>query len=271
MLNKIKLLGHYLEIFFLSILVFLFTSLLVCKMTILKEEYTYQKISEKQYQEGLEDIQEKMKNSMISSGINKKVITDTFTIQDIKKSTKELLDILYQGKKKELELQQLEEKLRENITKDLAEKNFIIEQEKGLDDFVNSIMQIYKDEFAMGKLFSPIILKIGNIIPKINNYLNSIIIGLGILLGLWLFLRRKKIFLKISVPLLTTSFLLLFGTYYIKVNSGIESFTIINTSFSKVIRLIISSTFEILQIISYIYLFLGFIFAFLSKKNKKTN
>ena len=261
-MNKVKLLAHYLELFILSILILLFTLLITLKFTLLNEEFVMSKFNDKHYEEVENFLKKEMKNSMISSGIDNTVIDNMFDKEDIKDTTKQTLDILYKDYTKALDVSKIENKLKENIHENLAEKNFETSDEKGLKSFVDSIMTIYKSEFYMFDKLSTI----GKIITRVSTIVDIVLIVLGILIVLELLIRIKKLPKKLPVPLFTSSFLLLFGTIYIYEKAGIANFTIISLPFSKIIRELISSTFHIYQVIAIIFIMVGILLSLFYKK-----
>ncbi len=266
-MRKIKLLFQYFEMFVLSVLVLGLTLLCVLKFTILDKNYVLSMYDEKHYKEVEEFLKSEMQKSMISTGISSSVIDDMFTASDVKKSTEEVLSILYDDNKQKLDVSSIEEKLRSNIDKDLKEKQFTLSDTEGYEEFVKSIMDIYKGEF----LILNQTMKISKGIHLVNKYLNLAIIILGILILIYLviLILRKKFLQYVPVSLFFTSFLIIFSIYYSDVKVGFRNITIISESFSEIIRKIISTTFQVCLILVVVYLILGIILILFQRGKKK--
>lgn len=259
--NKLKEILKYLEMFGISMLLLLFTTVAIVKITLLNRNFVSLQFNDEHYKNVEESLKTAMKQSMISSGIDDSIINDMFDTSDIKNSTNQILNIIYTHNSIKFDTTSIENKLRENIKKDFEKKNFSLDNEEGYNEFVDSIMEIYRGEFIMLNQVS----KVGKLVSMITKPVLIATIGLGVLLVLILIIRRKKLYRILPIALLTSSFLILFGTIYIYSKAGLANTTIISVTFSDIIRKIIKSTFNIYQITSIIYIIIAVIIVIVSK------
>ncbi len=253
-MKKATILNH-IKMFLLAIYLLLTTIILILRITVLNRAFIEKQFNEEHYQKVERYLKETMKESMISSGIDDKVIDSMFTKEDIKDTTKQTLDIIYNYHKQSLNTTKIENNLRKNVEKNLKEKNYKVDNQKNFDTFINSIMKIYHSEFTML-----------NHLTKVGKYMNMIIkafsVAAIILVSsfiILILLRKKTIKKLLPVPLFTTSFILLFVTWYINKTAGLSSITVFSKTFSEIIRKIIKNTFISIKILAIIYIIIAII------------
>lgn len=264
-MSKLNTFLSYIEMFIFSFLLFVFTCFLLVKITFFNRNFISVQFNSTHYDMVEKYLKDEMKRNLISSEIDDVVIDDMFTRNDIVSSTKQVLDILYYNSSMKFDTTSIENTLKTNIIKNLESKNFSMDDEAGFQDFVDSIMNIYKGEFIMfGKVS-----KIGSIIQKCDKLISIGTVLLGSLLALYLVFRRNKIKQLLPVALFMSSILILFGTYYINHEAGLSSITVISVTFSNILRKIIMSSFDLYRIVSYGYIVLGILLVLLLVKKRR--
>ncbi|MBQ8131723.1 MAG: hypothetical protein IJ193_04455 [Bacilli bacterium] len=264
-MNKLKLITHYVELFFISFIFFLFTGLCLARITVFHRSFMISCIPESHYKEVEDSLKKEMKHSMISSGIRSEVIDTMFTSNDIKKSTERAFDIVYSDYRLKFDHSDIEKRLRDNIQKDLEEQHFTSNDQKGLDEFVKSVMKIYEGEFQMLNHIS----KLGKLIQFGKPFVDAGCYLLGGIILLWMIFRRKYLSQILSVPLFTTGMLILFGIYYVSNRTGIRSFTMFSLTFSKSIRMMVLRVFKIYNYTAICYFLIGILILLFRRYKKK--
>ena len=263
--TKIKEILKYVEIYGFSLVLLLLTISLLLKITILNRNFIKRQFTNEQYMSVEKNIKTEMKRSMISSGIDNSVIDDIFDSSDVKNSTEQILNIIYKNNSLKLDTTKIENKLKENVKEDLEKNNLKLDNEKGYKSFIKSTIKIYREEFEMLNQAS----KIGKIISKIEIPILLAIILLSTLLTILILLRRKKITQILPPAILTVSFLILFGTFYIYERAGFANTTIISVTFSTILRKIIKNTFLVFQVTSIIYIIVAIIITSFMKVKRR--
>ena len=268
-MNKISYIFQLIGKFLFCIIILSFIILTILKFTIFDKDYIQSKYSVYHYKKVERTLKSDMKKSMISSGIDSSIIDTMFDYHDVENTTKQVLSTLYDENNQEIDVSTIEEKLKENIKKDLEKKNFSLKDEKGYQRFVKSIMDIYKGEFIVFGQIN----KIRNIFRKIMKYFNPIYIALASIVFILsvILVIRKKFLLFLPISLFFSSFLLLFGILYADYYVGFQNITIISETFSTILRKIILSTFDICKLVSFTIFIVGILSILINKKVKKKN
>ena len=252
-MGKEHVIRKYLRIFFLSILIMISTSCIGISLTILNKDFIEKQFDDKHYKNVEENIKNEMKRSMISSGISDTVIDSTFTSNDVRQTVQETLNILYENSKYKIDTTDMQKRLEENIEKDLKNKNYKIDDQKGFDSFTKSIVDIYEKEFIMLNQVQ----KVGHYMQKIIKVTMLIGIACAAIILVIVVAKWKKYKRVLPAALFTNAYLFLFGCWYVNKEAGLESITLFSETFSEVLRRIIKETFGVFQMTSYIYIVLG--------------
>ena len=254
-MNKQKMIIKHIKMFFLSILVFITTITVLLRLTIFNKSFVALQFNEEHYQKVELNLKTEMKESMISSGLDNTIIDTMFTTADIKNTTNQTLDIVYNYHNQKLNTSKIQKKLEENIDENLKKQNYQIQDKKGYDEFVESTMKIYQNEFTMLKQLE----KVGKYMSLCIRVSTVLSLLLSTSLILLILLRRKTIKRIMPVALFVTSILILFGIYYINKTAELTSITILSKTFSDVLRIIIRKTFKYFQVIAIIYMVLAIV------------
>ncbi len=257
-MTKKRLILRYVKMFLLSLLIFITTFLVIMRLTILNSSFVERQYTTSYYNEVEKDLKTKMKDSMISSGIDAKVIDTMFNHSDVKKTSEEALDIIYDYNKQELDTSKIQAKLEENVRNNLIEKNYVVPEDDGFKNFIDSTMDIYESEFDMLNHISTV----GIYMQKAIKVVTILVIMLVVITALIIATRHKKMPRYLPVALFTTSFLNLFGGFYIYNKAGLGSITIISPTFSLILRKVILKTFQTFYMVSFVYIIIGVVLCF---------
>lgn len=263
-MKKKELIIKYLFIFLLSISILITTLSIGIRITILNESFVRKEFTTSHYQKVEQNIKEEMKNSMISTGIDNSVIDDIFTVGDVKKSVEQTLSIIYENKNQTLDTSEIRKRLEANVAKDLEKHNYHLEDQKGYEHFIDSTIKIYTNEFIMLNQLPTV----GSTVQKATKADTILALSLSMILLIIIIAKFKKAKHILPASLFTTSFVILFGSYYINKEAGLSSITIFSTTFSEVLRKIIAKTFTTFQYISYAYIIIGLMIIILCIREK---
>ncbi len=234
-----------------SILLFFITSMFILKITVFNEKYVTKKIDNNYYEATYNEMIDTMSYIARKSNLKEELIQSTFTIEDIKKDTRQFINAFYEGKHASINTELIKENINKNI-EDYEEKNIKID-ENVKKKFTDKITSTYKNEIRLLNTFE----KESKTFNKYNN-LNNMLLLLFIVDLIVLLIINAKIFRKTEFHIiLFSSSISLFITFiYIRL-LNIKNLFIYNESVSKIIRKIIINPTYISLIFIIIYTALG--------------
>ena len=249
-LKNRKILLYYLLEFCLTVSIFITLILLILKITILNKNYFLDKLEKSDYYHELYlDINEDFSNYIMQSGFDSSIVDNLFDENSLKKVINNNVDNFYKGKEISVDTEEVEKKLETNINNYLESNNITASDDNELKLFVNEISNIYKDRIIIHKSLS----KFSSKFAKLSKLANIMML-LSIIFDIVLFIIIKKIFKKITltIPILTSMFLLLLIYYLLFAKININNIVFWNTYISNVIKSVfidISSKIKYISII----------------------
>ena len=143
--KKIRIIINYLVLFIESILLFLLTMSVILSSTVLRSDYVIGRMNSDKYYDILNDsIKEEMLYYTGQSGFNDDILDDTYTIDEIKRSTNDYVRNFYNGKKTTIDSSKFEERLNKKIDDYVEVKNFKIVNKDELTKFTSEMAKIYR-------------------------------------------------------------------------------------------------------------------------------
>lgn len=273
-MNRVKLILSYLFGFITSVLLSLLVILLLCKYSILNENYIKNVLGKNNYySEVYEGTLEEMKTYMISSGLEEDILDEIITESEIEKEVNKYIDSIYDNTEYKVDSESVRNKLTTNIDKYLNDNNLDVENRKELNMFINDMIKIYEDEikfYNIGK-FGKEYINIANI--YIDNII-YIIFSVSLVLIIILILLKNKF---ISSSLLSSGLILLFIRFVIYEKIDIKNILIVSEYFSKSLKTVLYELGHNILISSILLISIGLIIAliesikFKGKKKKIKN
>ncbi len=252
-----KIIGYSLS-FILTILLVIFIVLIILKTTIFNENYVLKTFDNNNYYKLVSDkILENMEDYMRSSGLDKEILTDLFTEEDIKNDVKKYLDKIYKDSNIKFDDSKLKEKLVNNINDSLAKHNLKITDQEAIDSFVSEMVKLYQNEVNIYNIVDNHV----NVFHKFNNILNVAFIAL---LMVCLLLLLSIILMKahcIGAPILASGLILIFLRFVIYEKIDFKNLLVISDEFSKIINHVLTKIANDMALCSYIFIGLGIILA----------
>ncbi len=262
-MKVLKQIKNYLFVFFISIIILLITTTIFLKSTILNYNFVLNIIEKDNYYNKLyDDIYEEMLNNIPSSGFDKVILENLFTIEDLKQDTENIIIDFYSNEKIENHNERLKSKLNTNINKYIKDNKLVVESQNDINRYVNIMIEVYKKNIIPGSVIEQAekSFKMINIIVTITLIL-SIISLLVIIIY-----KRKELYKSYSILLLFTSFVYIFIYFYIKNHVDISNLMFYNNSLSSIVKSIINNLLSRLLIITIIYFILSIIIEIIIKK-----
>ena len=256
--------------FICSILLFLIVIVSIIKLTVYNKNYVLKSIeNDDYYSKVYTEINDDMKNSLLSSGLDESILEGLFTKNDLKKETKNLIGSIYSGSKFKVDTETFRERLNTNIDKFLKEKNIQITDQKSLDTFVSNIVSVYKKEISLYGYLENYV----NKFVKIGNLLDVAMIVMVVLLLVCFIILRYSLHRRYSgVICMSACLMLLFFKSYIYEQIDMKNILIISDSFSSLLRRILLDINDKMLLTAFILLMLGILLnlknSFLRKRRK---
>ena len=238
------------------------------RTTILNKEYIISKMEENNYYESVKtNIQSSFEGYIQQSGLEEEVITDLFSIDEVKNDTGILLSNIYTNENQKIDTEKIKSRLRDKIYTSLADVKLKNDDKKSIEEFVDIIADTYKNEIEhtdwLGKLNGKVYK-----LSEILNIANIALYVLPIILILILIVAHKKDIYRaidrIGISFVGSGVLIIGLTIFIKMNIDIPNILILNEAISIVIRSTIHQILNILTITSVIFEAIGIIACFIA-------
>lgn len=257
-MHKGKNIAGYIISFFLTILLVILFLLGIMKTTVLNENYVIKIFEKNNYYKLISDkIKENMEDYMRSSGLDKEILDNLFTEEDVKNDVKKYLDKIYKDEKIEFNDSILKEKLTKNIEELLAKQNLVITDKNAIDSFVSEMVKIYQNETNLYNLVDDYI----EPFQKVINISNIAFIGILIISILLLILVILMKIHCLGTVTLASGLMLIFVRFVIYEKIDFKNLLIISDEFSKILNKILTNIANLIAIYAGIFIVLGLILA----------
>lgn len=252
-------------LFLESILLFLILITFTLRITILNKNNIIKKLDKTNYYEKVyNETLDNMKYITRKSGYSSKIIDETFSIEDIKRNTKNYIESIYENKKIEINTEFLKENIEENLDNYIKEKNIEVNDSKKAE-YINKIATTYKNEIRLMNEFNDTSSYINKYINLSNTLLILFVIDLIVII-----IINKKIFNKQEyyIPCLSSVISLLITNIIVKIIS--KNLFIYNNQVTEVIKLVIKKSLGINILLILLFIILGIItFKFIKEEKEE--
>ena len=201
------------------------------------------------YQLVYKNIENDLKNFILSSGFNKKILLNLYSYDDIKKDVHNYFQSFYDNQDLKIENQTFKDTLIVNINNYISDNNIIINNPKDLAFFVDSIYNIYIENITLNHYLD----SIKKDFMLVNDRLFIIIL---ISVGMFFITWKKK---YLDILFFSSGVLIISFMYYFLEQVDINHLFIINEAFSKLIINILFYDIYLLFIIVNVIITLGFL------------
>ena len=277
-MKKIKIIISYLITILLSISLSTLILIIVLNSNILNKTYITNTINDSNYYETLKkSIDDSLSELTPQSGFNDEILDNIYTINDLKKETKLIINSIYNNKKYNPNKEYIKRRLEDNINKFIENNNIDItnKAKKQIEKFENTIIEAYYNQISYS---NSIINNIRTKVNKLNNIIQPVtyvLISLIIVLLIILFIiNHIEIIEYIYMTLIISSTLLLIPKVFEYNELNLSKKTVLNNHINIIVREVLNNIYDKLQIYSIIFLIIGILLLItniiiLSKKQKK--
>ena len=277
-MKKIKIIISYLITILLSISLSTLILIIVLNSNILNKTYITNTINDSNYYETLKkSIDDSLSELTPQSGFNDEILDNIYTINDLKKETKLIINSIYNNKKYNPNKEYIKRRLEDNINKFIENNNINItnKAKKQIEKFENTIIEAYYNQISYS---NSIINNIRTKVNKLNNIIQPVtyvLISLIIVLLIILFIiNHIEIIEYIYMTLIISSTLLLIPKVFEYNELNLSKKTVLNNHINIIVREVLNNIYDKLQIYSIIFLIIGILLLItniiiLSKKQKK--
>ena len=277
-MKKIKIIISYLITILLSISLSTLIFIIVLNSNILNKTYITNTINDSNYYETLKkSIDDSLSELTPQSGFNDEILDNIYTINDLKKETKLIINSIYNNKKYNPNKEYIKRRLEDNINKFIENNNIDItnKAKKQIEKFENTIIEAYYNQISYS---NSIINNIRTKVNKLNNIIQPVtyvLISLIIVLLIILFIiNHIEIIEYIYMTLIISSTLLLIPKVFEYNELNLSKKTVLNNHINIIVREVLNNIYDKLQIYSIIFIIIGILLLItniiiLSKKQKE--
>lgn len=239
-MNVVKKILTVVFILLLMLSILLVTSICLASKTILNKDYVLGALENSHY---YDQVYDEMKDSLESyigpSGLDESVLDNLYTKDHVKKDINLVVDNLYEGKKIDINTNELKDQLKINIQSFLVANNVTKQDTKAIDEFVNKIA----NEYAQNISHSTYLSKVENKIVTVKNVVQKmkpIAIGIAVVVLVILLLIHIHTFSEgvraSGIGLLASGLCMIVAQWILKAKVNIDQILILNEAFSNVFK-----------------------------------
>lgn len=259
----------YIVLIILIISIILTVATTLISATILNKDYILSKLEETDYYTNIyNQVESNFEKYIYQSGLDENVIKDIISKEEVKADTIQIINNIYSNEEVvKIDVSKIEDRLEKNIYNSLPGQTVSSTNKKSIEQFINTIVEEYKDTIIHTKYEN----NINEIMKKIIDYSskikNTLIIADVILIVLLLVLSIKNIqkgIAKLGIALSATGFFYILTNIIIKLNVKIDHITILNDGFSTTLRTILSNIMNKMLGVGIILILIGSIKIFVT-------
>ena len=234
----------YIIAIILTIATIIYITINLLSSTILSKEYVINKIEEIGYYDKIyESVESNFENYIYQSGLDENVLENIVSKEKIREDTNLILNNIYDGAEKEIDVQEIEDNLNKNIETSLGNQRLNATQQKSIETFVEQICNEYKDTISNFNYENQIynaIAKIRQIIELGKKVVLITIIVCVILIIVLSLKRLYRVLMYLGVSLVASGTFFVIVNLFINANTSLQHILILNDTISEVLRNILS-------------------------------
>lgn len=234
----------YIIAIFLTIATIIYITINLLSSTILSKEYVINKIEEIGYYDKIyESVESNFENYIYQSGLDENALENIVSKEKIREDTNLILNNIYDGAEKEIDVQEIEDNLNKNIETSLGNQRLNATQQKSIETFVEQICNEYKDTISNFNYENQIynaIAKIRQVIELGKKVVLITIIVCVILIIVLSLKRLYRVLMYLGVSLVASGTFFVIVNLFINANTSLQHILILNDTISEVLRNILS-------------------------------
>ena len=243
-MKAMKTIIQYILTIILTLTILAYFLITLVSNTILEKQYIMSKIESTNYYSKIyENVKSNFEKYIEQSGFETEILENIVTEEKVKKDTQIIIDNLYNGANKEIDTQEIKDKINANILETLEDKKINTTQKNAIDTFITHICDEYTETISHFSYEN----KINQIYQKAIEYINTAkkVIIIFIILDIFLLfmINLKKIHKFVSlvgILLSSTGILLIITNLFINAKIKIQTIIILNNAISDILRNILT-------------------------------
>jgi len=267
-MKAIKTIIQYILTIILTLTILAYFLITLISNTILKKQYIMNNIENSNYYSKIyKDVKSNFEKYIEPSGFESSILENVVTEEKIKNDTQVIIDNLYNGTNKEIDVQVIKDKINENILQTLEDKKMNTTQKNAIDTFISHICDEYTETISHYSFEN----KINQIYQKAIQYINLakkiiiIFIILDILLLIMINLKKIHKFVSLlGISLSSTGILLIITNLFINAKIKIQTIIILNNAISDILKNILTQILNVMAKNGIYMLIFGVILIFLA-------
>ena len=228
----------------MTIATIIYITINLLSSTILSKEYVINKIEEIGYYDKIyESVESNFENYIYQSGLDENALENIVSKEKIREDTNLILNNIYDGAEKEIDVQEIEDNLNKNIETSLGNQRLNATQQKSIETFVEQICNEYKDTISNFNYENQIynaIAKIRQVIELGKKVVLITIIVCVILIIVLSLKRLYRVLMYLGVSLVASGTFFVIVNLFINANTSLQHILILNDTISEVLRNILS-------------------------------
>ncbi len=234
----------------------------IVSSTIFSKRYVLSKFEETDYYiNTYSQVNSDFENYIYQSGLNKGIIENLVTPEDIKEDTEIIISNIYDGKNAKIDLDKVKDRLRSNIQRNITEKNIWVRSQETIEKYVEVVSEQYNDSILHTdieeKLFNGIE-KAHTLVSKLTT-ISASMIGITTIIILTTCIKKYwRNMVMLGIPLVTSGAFYVFMQLYIKYRVDIKNIMILSEAITYTIRTIIFNILDIINVSGIIMAIIGF-------------
>ena len=234
----------YIIAIILTIATIIYITINLLSSTILSKEYVINKIEEIGYYDKIyESVESNFENYIYQSGLDENALENIVSKEKIREDTNLILNNIYDGAEKEIDVQEIEDNLNKNIETSIGNQRLNATQQKSIETFVEQICNEYKDTISNFNYENQIynaIAKIRQVIELGKKVVLITIIVCVILIIVLSLKRLYRVLMYLGVSLVASGTFFVIVNLFINANTSLQHILILNDTISEVLRNILS-------------------------------
>ena len=267
-MKAIKIGIQYILTIILIITILAYFFIILISNTILKKEYIMSKIESTNYYSKIyKNVKSNFEKYIEQSGFEKSILENIVSEEKVKNDTQTIINNIYDGTNKEVDTQEIKDKINQNILETFEDKKINITQQNAIDTFVAHICNEYTETISHFSFED----QINQIYQKAIEYINIakkiiiIFIILDILLLFMINLKKIHKFVSlIGISLSATGILLIITNLFINAKIKIQTIIILNNAISDILINILTEILNVMARNGAYLLTFGIILIFLA-------
>lgn len=236
--NRFKIILGYILAFIGSIILTLLVAVVIVKFTVLNKQYVKDLLEKNNYYTNVsEEINDKMKYYMESSGLPENILENLYSKEELKSDIVLFIDNAYDGNKIKINVDKISNRLNKNIDDYLNDHDVKVTSQSYINSFVNNMSSIYEKEVNLYGMVNGFILYV----PKVMSIVNMLLLVLSVIL---IIIIMGLLLLKVNYIgslVMASGLIIMFVKLLFNEKIDYQNILIISNNFSNIIKVFIKN------------------------------